>query len=661
MGHRTFLLLCIFILLAVSRIEADERNLLKNSTFEDLSHWRLDDRSHCFEATSIGGRPVLRYTHHEGDRVSHADQIVRLNPDTLYQARVRISNGNTTLKPALRICDTKWQTLLYVEADAPEATDNSVPEPQTISAYFYSEKPQEVRFQLFGAGRDYRTEVERAGQVLFSAPLLFEAGQDHMREFLDGTLTVDTENTIEPVDRKFFGVNSLFWITDDQARADGKIEKYLREMRCGLIRFPGGEVADNFHWKTNLLDDKRSFPYQEGASQLDFDEFIEWNRRIGSEAICVVNIESCFLHDNIEQGIQEAVDWVRYSNIEKKYGVKYWELGNETDLIGTRYPLSCQQYADAVARFSRAMKAVDPTIQIGALGPREPDAVSAFDRLTPAAQQQARTLTRNELRLKKHELQQRELSDMEQWWPTLTKTASKDFDFAIIHRYDSTRTSMPTMYAAPYALREIVERLDTYLAEATGRDIPIALTEWNCWKNCQMTPVDHALSIAEQAGNYLEGGIDMANFWPMRYPNGKSEQQFRSLLDYATNDPRPAYEVMKLMSTQISEAIVDTKCTSTHLYCIASRKNDGGQVTIFVINRLGNLTSSTNNTDDRVRLSINIPERQASRQYARATARALVASEDGQRFEETTIPVDKDGDDWVIALSPRSMTVIQVQ
>ena len=138
----------------------------------------------------------------------------------------------------------------------------------------------------------------------------------------------------------------------------------------------------------------------------------------------------------------------------------------------------------------------------------------------------------------------------------------------------------------------------------------------------------------------------MANFWPMRYPNGKSEQQFRSLLDYATNDPRPAYEVMKLMSTQISEAIVDTKCTSTHLYCIASRKNDGGQVTIFVINRLGNLTSSTNNTDDRVRLSINIPERQASRQYARATARALVASEDGQRFEETTIPVDKDGDDW---------------
>ena len=65
---------------------------------------------------------------------------------------------------------------------------------------------------------------------------------------------------------------------------------------------------------------------------------------------------------------------------------------------------------------------------------------------------------------------------------------------------------MPTMYAAPYALREIVERLDTYLAEATGRDIPIALTEWNCWKNCQMTPVDHALSIAEQAGNYLEGG-----------------------------------------------------------------------------------------------------------------------------------------------------------
>ena len=154
MGHRTFLLLCIFVLLAVSQLEADEHNLLNNPKFEGLSHWRLDDRSRCFEATIIGGQPILRYTHHEGDRISHADQIVRLNPDTLYKVGVRVSNGSTTLKPALRICDTKWQTLLYIEADAPEATGNSVPEPQTISAYFYSEKPQEVRFQLFGAGRD---------------------------------------------------------------------------------------------------------------------------------------------------------------------------------------------------------------------------------------------------------------------------------------------------------------------------------------------------------------------------------------------------------------------------------------------------------------------------------------------------------------------------
>ena len=79
---------------------------------------------------------------------------------------MRLLNGSTKLKPALRICDTKWQTLLYIEADAPEATGNSVPEPQTISAYFYSEKPQEVRFQLFGAdATTERKSKERASTI----------------------------------------------------------------------------------------------------------------------------------------------------------------------------------------------------------------------------------------------------------------------------------------------------------------------------------------------------------------------------------------------------------------------------------------------------------------------------------------------------------------
>ena len=65
-------------------------------------------------------------------------------------------------------------------------------------------------------------------------------------------------------------------------------------------------------------------------------------------------------------------------------------------------------------------------------------------------------------------------------------------------------------------------------------------------------PVNHfrargiaqALIVAELTGRYLEGGVDMATFWPLRL-TGKGSK-FRSLLDRDTNEPRAPYHVLKL-------------------------------------------------------------------------------------------------------------------
>ena len=73
---------------------------------------------------------------------------------------------------------------------------------------------------------------------------------------------------------------------------------------------------------------------------------------------------------------EEAAGWVHYANKTKKYGVKYWEIGNENygnGHYGTAWEAdhhpdkSPNAYATAVVQYAAAMKAVDPTIKIGAV------------------------------------------------------------------------------------------------------------------------------------------------------------------------------------------------------------------------------------------------------------------------------------------------------
>ena len=80
-----------------------------------------------------------------------------------------------------------------------------------------------------------------------------------------------------------------------------------------------------------------------------------------------------------------AAAWVRYANKVKKYGVKYWEIGNENWNNDNGTP---EEMARMVTALSHAMKAVDPTTKIGASGNSAnwwkrflPGAVSSLDFL----------------------------------------------------------------------------------------------------------------------------------------------------------------------------------------------------------------------------------------------------------------------------------------
>ncbi len=162
----------------------------------------------------------------------------------------------------------------------------------------------------------------------------------------------------------------------------------LKAMGVKWLRYPGGEKSDMYLWSVppydkprpkmartgegcvtdrwSILDNYSTFKYD----VLDFDEFVEMCRRVGAEPIIVVAAD-CYLADypehctftDRETFIETAVAWVRYSNIKKRYNIKYWMIGNESWHPDNENSTP-QIYAQDVIDFSKAMKAVDPTIKI---------------------------------------------------------------------------------------------------------------------------------------------------------------------------------------------------------------------------------------------------------------------------------------------------------
>ena len=167
-------------------------------------------------------------------------------------------------------------------------------------------------------------------------------------------VSVQGKSRIRRVDARLFGLNTAIW---DGAFNTATTAELLNELDNQALRFPGGSASDVYHWKTNTSHGQTT-PWA-----TDFDEFAN---------IATTTQAQVFITVNYGTGTpEEAADWVRYSNIEKQYGFKYWEIGNEN--YGTweadinDRPNDPVTYATRFKEYARQMKAVDPSIKIGAV------------------------------------------------------------------------------------------------------------------------------------------------------------------------------------------------------------------------------------------------------------------------------------------------------
>ncbi len=400
-----------------------------------------------------------------------------------------------------------------------------------------------------------------------------------------GTIVVG--NSVQKVSRKFFGGNALFWIETDSTRNNPNYIKALQNARISMLRYPGGEVADNFDWETNQLNDPNHYPYspnptEDAKTRMDFDEFVKWKNTIGAGAILVVNLEEGFIEGDVQKAAQKAADWVRYANVKHKYKIKYWEIGNESYMPGTRYPLTSQEYADALKLFSEAMKKVDPTIMIGAIGPWDYKQVAAIDYLPKDLQEQLRSLKSPQERrafANKYVPIYRNQGDPKDPWWTVISRKHDYFDFAVIHRYTGLRKDDQDL-TKPLNCAEPVIDLRKFLLNATGVNYPIALTEYNVCNQCKnLSTIGLDLTLTEMIGDYLKAGVQIANYWPVRLKDA------RALFGLDDMSIKPTYYVFKGFSNYIGASILKTTSDNTMVYVIASNNPNQHKMTIFIVNK----------------------------------------------------------------------------
>jgi alpha-N-arabinofuranosidase len=242
--------------------------------------------------------------------------------------------------------------------------------------------------------------------------------------------------------------NVFGWRRDTLAR--------LRELDSPVYRWPGGNFVSGYDWKDGIGDpDKRpprKNPAWKGVEHNDvgLHEYMQLCRLIGAEAYVAVNTGL--------GGAPSAAELVQYANgaettpmgrkraengHARPFGVKLWAVGNEMYGDWQLGHMSLDKYVAKHREVVDAMRAVDPTIRpvgVGAVG---------------------------------------------EWSRTMLGQAATHMSLISEHLYWQNKDDLVAhVEQVPNEIRKVAEAHRAYrreLPSLKGRELKVALDEWNFW------------------------------------------------------------------------------------------------------------------------------------------------------------------------------------
>lgn len=392
-------------------------------------------------------------------------------------------------------------------------------------------------------------------------------------------VTVDPKARIRKVDRRMFGLNSAVW---DGAYPSPNTQSLLTELDNQALRFPGGSLSDVYHWQTNMSEGQT---FQWANS---FDDFIQ---------IAGATHAATYITVNYGTGTpEEAAAWVNDANKVKKSNVRYWEVGNENygnwEADNNTRPHDPVTYANRFKQYWQQMKAIDPTIKIGAVVINGEDAYANYpDEVV---------------------VNPRTGQSHSGWTPVLLDTLRQlgvTPDFVSYHRYEqgpggeSDIFLLDSAASWPNDAANLRQMLDDYLGKKSKK-VEMVVTENNSvFSNVgkQTTSLVNGLFYADAIGNLLKTEFNALLWWDLRNGqeggnnNSPSLYGWRRYGDYGivnSADPAgpadryPTFYVNKLLKyfARGGEKVVQASSDYSKLGVYAVRGPDRS-VRILVINK----------------------------------------------------------------------------
>ncbi|RVX45428.1 alpha-L-arabinofuranosidase [Nonomuraea polychroma] len=378
-------------------------------------------------------------------------------------------------------------------------------------------------------------------------------------------VTVNARAALATVPQTGIGTNHAIW--DTNLGTDETADR-LKDAGVKLLRYPGGSYSDIYHWADHTA------PGGYVAPNTDFDTFMSGVRRTGAQAMVTANYGT--------GTAEEAAAWVRHANVTKGYGIKYWEIGNENYGNGhygsaweadNHADKSPAEYARHVVAYADAMKAVDPTIKIGAV-------------LTTSANWPDGLVGEG---------------DTGTWNKVVLSTAGSKIDFVILHWYPGALDKAGHVADMIHLTREQI----TKYAGTGSERIGIAMTEFNTGSSSAGTTTQPgALAAADAYATLLANGVFTVDWWnvhngigPVTQVEGHTDYGDFGLLSSATctsdnsvcepalNTPFAPYYALQMMSRfarpgdQFVRAATDQPKVTAHA---ARRPN--GDLAVLLIN-----------------------------------------------------------------------------
>jgi alpha-N-arabinofuranosidase len=167
-------------------------------------------------------------------------------------------------------------------------------------------------------------------------------------------------------------------LDEDGFRKD--VLEMTRRLQPTCLRWPGGWFVSDYHWQDGIgTIDRRPARLNRAwvaytSNDVGIDEFIQFCHKLNAEPYICVNVgtgspdEAAALVEYVNGSVNTKWGKVRAQNGHPEpYGARIWNVGNE-EWLPTLGGTEGSVYAKRFAEYSRAMRAVDPSLELVAVG-----------------------------------------------------------------------------------------------------------------------------------------------------------------------------------------------------------------------------------------------------------------------------------------------------